>query len=99
MPSRPPPRLLSFCRFSSSFFRLYQLPRPQTTIPFSTPWCKIWGVGNLEEKARKHRRSANFQRAVLEVVAAAGIVAVSAVAFPLVIAIGRIAKQSGYRVR
>ena len=54
---------------------------------------------NLEEKARKHRRSANFQRAVLEVVAAAGIVAVSAVAFPLVIAIGRIAEQSGYRVR
>src|SRR3989338_9185312 len=99
MPSRPPPRLLSSFRFSWSFSQLYQLSRPQTTIPFFTLWCIICGLVNLEENARKHRRSANFQRAVLEVVAAAGIVAVSAVAFPLVVAIGRIAKQSGYRVR
>src|SRR3989344_8164109 len=99
MPSRPPPRRLSFFRFSSSFSRLYQLPRPQTTIPRITPWCKIGGMGKLEEKAHKQRKREDFQRAVLEVVAAAGIVTLSAVAFPLVIAIGRIAEQSGYRVR
>src|SRR3989338_11097768 len=56
-------------------------------------------MGKLEETARKRRKRANFQNAVLETVAAAGIVALSAVAFPLVIAAGRSAEQGGYRVR
>ena len=56
-------------------------------------------MGKLEETARKRRKRRNFQHAVLEVVATTGIVALSALALPLLISVGMVAKQSGYRVR
>ena len=56
-------------------------------------------MGKLEESAKKRRKKESLQKAVLGVIAGAGIVAVSALAFPLLIAAGRIAEQSGYRIR
>lgn len=56
-------------------------------------------MGKIEETARKRRKRRNFQNAVLEVVATTGIVALSALALPLLISVGMVAKQSGYRVR
>lgn len=41
----------------------------------------------------------NIQGAVLGIVAGAGVIAVAAVAFPLLAGIAGVAKQAGYRVR
>lgn len=54
---------------------------------------------HIEERARKRRKKENIQRAILQTLAVAGAVGVSVVALPLLIGIGQVAKQAGYRIR
>lgn len=56
-------------------------------------------MGNIEERARKRRKKENVQRAILQTLAVAGAVGVSVIALPLLIGIGQVAKQAGYRIR
>lgn len=56
-------------------------------------------MGKLEEQTTKRKRKENIQRAVLGVIAVSGVIAVTAVALPLLAGFAGVAKQAGYRVR
>ena len=55
-------------------------------------------MGKMEEGARKQRRKRYIQDAVLASVATAGVLAVVALAPAVLLAVGQIAKQSGYKM-
>ena len=70
----------------------------KNNIPYSTPWRRIWNMGNVERIADKRRRRRNIQGAVLAAVGIAGILAVTMIAPNIFQALPRLMGKKRYKL-